>query len=67
MATLGEELPKEIARVRDEVMPEYLKIPSGSFAADMMRRSMDRATKAIAEGDLVTMITAYKELKGYTL
>lgn len=65
-ATLGEALPKEMARVRDELIPEYLSIgPASGFAVMMMRRSLDRAAIAMAEGDLLAMIAAYKELKDY--
>jgi hypothetical protein len=62
--TLGTALPKEMARVRDEVMPNYLAIgPAGTFGVLMMRHTLDRATKALAEGDLVAMIRAYEDLK----
>jgi hypothetical protein len=68
MNTLGSELPKEMARVRDEVLPEYLAIgPSGAFAAAMMRADLDRAAKAMIEGDVVEMLRAYESLKGYNL
>ncbi len=64
--TLGEALPKEIARVRDQVMPAYIAIgPAGAFALAMMRQSMDAASKTMIEGDTVAMIRAYEDLKGY--
>lgn len=64
--TLGEALPKEIARVRDQVMPAYIAIgPPGAFALAMMRQSMDAASKAMIEGDTVAMIRAYEELRGF--
>lgn len=66
MATLGDALPKEMARVRDELMPLYQSIgPAGGFALAMMRAELDRATKALAEGDLPTMIQSYEALKGF--
>ena len=66
MTTLGEELPKEMARVRDVLMPQYQSIgPAGGFALAMMRASLDRATRALAEGDLPAMIAAYQELKDF--
>lgn len=66
MTTLGEDLPKQMARVRDEVMPAYVEIgPPGRFALSFMRASLDRAAKAMAEGDLPAMIAAYQELKDY--
>lgn len=65
--TFGDALPREMARVRDEIMPVYLEIgPSGIFALTMMRASLDAAAKAMAEGDVVAMMRAYEDLKGYT-
>lgn len=64
--TLGDALPREMKRVRDEVMPAYIQIgPPGMIALALMRLSLDKATKALAEGDVVTMIVAYEELKGF--
>jgi hypothetical protein len=64
---LGEALPREMARVRDEIMPNYIAIgPPGFFALAMMRRSLDAAAKALAEGDIVAMLCAYEDLKGFT-
>lgn len=66
MSSLGTELPKEMARVRDVLMPQYIAIgPTGSFALALMRAELDRATKALAEGDLITMIQSYETLKGF--
>lgn len=67
MSTLGEDLPKEMARVRDEVMPAYQEIgPAGAFALSFMRADLDAAAKAMAEGDLPAMIAAYRKLKDYS-
>ena len=64
--TLGDDLPKQMARVRDELMPMYLEIGrAGAFALAMMRASLDRAAVAMAEGDVVKMIAAYQELKEF--
>lgn len=66
MNTLGDDLPKQMARVRDELIPQYQSIgPAGGFAIGMMRRSLDRAAVAMADGDLPAMIAAYQELKSY--
>lgn len=65
--TLGEALPREMTRVRDKVLPAYLSIPAGIFAATMMRQSLDAAQRALAEGDVVAMLTCYEDLKGYEL
>lgn len=65
--SLGEALPREMARVRDEVMPAYLAIgPAGTIALTLMRADLDRATKALAEGDTIEMIRVFESLKGYT-
>ena len=64
--TLGTELPKEMARVRDDLMPQYQSIgPAGGFALALMRADLDRATKAISEGDVVQMMRSYEALKQY--
>jgi hypothetical protein len=64
--SLGEALPREMARVRDHVMPAYLAIgPVGGFALACMRADLDAAAKALAEGDVVEMIRVYDRLKGY--
>jgi molybdopterin converting factor small subunit len=68
LSTVGEELPREMARVRDEVMPAYVEIgPAGSVALAMMRRDLDAAAKALAEGDVVAMIRALESLRGFDL
>jgi len=65
--TLGDALPREMARVRDKVMPAYLAIgPSGAFALMMMRAALDAAAKAMAEGDVVAMLRAHEALKGFS-
>lgn len=66
MDTLGDALPREMARVRDVIMPRYQEIgPAGGFALAFMRRDLDAASKAMAEGDLPAMIAAYQSLKEY--
>lgn len=66
MSSVGEELPKEMARVRDVLMPRYQEIgPAGVFAIMMMRMALDKAAKALAEGDVVEIIRAYQELKDF--
>lgn len=65
-STLGEALPAEMTRVRDEVMPMYIEIgPPGAIALHLMRTSLDAAAKAMAEGDVVAMLRAYEDLKGF--
>ena len=62
---IAEALPIEQARVR-KLLPLYDEIPEGIFAATMMRQSLAQAEKAAAAGDLVAMIHAYEDLKGYS-
>lgn len=65
--SLGTALPREMARVRDEVMPAYAAIgTAGTFALMMMRADLDKAAKALAEGDVVEMLCVYESLKGYS-
>jgi hypothetical protein len=65
MSSLGTELPKEMTRVRDELLPLYDSIPTGKFAATMMRADLDLAQRALAEGDVIAMIRVYESLKAY--
>ena len=68
--TLGDALPREMARVRDQVMPAYLAcqgMPNVMVepALAMMRASLDAAARAMIEGDVVAMLRCYEDLKGY--
>lgn len=65
MSSVGIELPKEMTRVRDELLPLYDAIPTGVFEATLMRQALDRAACALAEGDVIEIIRAYEELKGF--
>ncbi len=66
--SLGTALPKEMTRVRDTVIPPYIEIgPVGAIALAMMRQSLDAAQTALAEGDVIAMLRAYEDLKGYQL
>lgn len=66
MTTLAEELPKQMARVRDELVPIYQSVgPAGSFALAMMRAELDRAANAMAQGDTVAMIRSCEALKNF--
>lgn len=68
MNSLGEQLPLEMARVR-AIKATYDALPNnaGKPAAFMMEQSLQAADKAVIEGDLVAMIQAYQDLKGYEL
>jgi len=66
--SLGEALPEEMARVRDEVMPAYREVGApGAFALEMMRQALDGAAKALAGGDTIAAAHWYGELKGFSL
>lgn len=61
--SLGDALPDEIARVT-EVLGYYMEIgPAGMFGAAIIRRALDKATRALASGDIIEMLAAYRELK----
>lgn len=69
--TLGDALPREMARVRDEVLPLYLQLrgmPNVIVEPQimMMRKDLDDAAKALAEGDVVAMLRVYQSLKEIT-
>lgn len=65
--SLAEALPREMARVRDELMPQYQAIgPAGAIALAMMRADLDRAAKAMVSGDVIEMLQVYESLKGFT-
>jgi len=64
-SSVGTELPKEMARVRDELIPLYEGLPNncGAIGATLLRAELDAAAKAMAEGDLVAMIQSYESLR----
>ena len=65
MDTLGDALPREMARVRDEVIPAYVEIgAAGALALVMIRADLDEAAKALASGDIERMIRALETLRG---
>lgn len=64
METLGETLPREMARIRDEVMPAFEACgPGGRPGLFVMRLALDAAAKAMAEGDAVGGLTGMAETK----
>lgn len=66
--SLAEALPRVMARVRDEILPVYVALgPTGIFAVTWMRRDLDRAAKAMIDGDVAAMIECYESLNGATL
>lgn len=68
MASVGEELPKEMARIRDEVIPAYQSCgPAANIAIAFMKKDLDAAAVAMAEGDVVAMLQAIVSLRDYKL
>lgn len=64
--TLGDALPDEIARVT-KILGYYTEIgPAGLFGTMMIRASLDRATRALASGDVIAMIQSFEDLKEYS-
>lgn len=68
METLGDALPKEMARVRELIViyrDPALK-GSGFLASAMMEASLRRADAAVMSGDVAEMLRAYEDLRGYS-
>ncbi len=63
--TLPDALVSEMARIRDHVLPYYTPEVNGGFAASMMRRDLDAAARAMAEGDAVEMARLLHSLRGW--
>ena len=62
--TLGSELPKQQARVR-ELLIAYRGIGLGGvIGAAMLEQVLKKADKAAISGDVAAMIVSYNELKG---
>lgn len=64
MASLAEALPEKIAYVRKEVLPAYQSIgDAGQPAIQLViEPAIDEGVSALASGDVVRMISAYKAL-----
>lgn len=63
--TVGDALPREMARVRDELIPQYIALgPPGMFGLMMLQQALNRAANVMADGDTVGMIRSLQELKG---
>ncbi len=62
MSTVGEDFPREQARVR-ELLGEYRRLGAvGAFGAAMLEQSLREADEAMASGDIVRILAAYKGL-----
>lgn len=66
--TLADALPEECARVRKliEIYRDPTLRGAGAAAIGFMEASLQNADKAMASGDVVAMLQAYQDLKGYT-
>lgn len=66
--SLGDALPAEIERV-NEIIEIYNNVPNGHgrLAAGLMRADVDDATKALAAGDVVAMLSSFEKLKSWEL
>jgi hypothetical protein len=63
MSSLGEDFPKEQARVR-EVLKHYHEVGiAGVFGATMIEDVLSRADTAVMNDDIVAMIKIYNEMK----
>lgn len=63
-STLGDALPREIERCQ-ELLVAYAEIgPAGAFGAAMIRADIAAAHKAMMDGDVVAMLSAYDALRG---
>jgi len=66
MSSVGEEFPKEQARVR-ELQKQYHEIGApGAIAAAMMDQALRRAEQAASSGDVLEILRSYAELKTFT-
>lgn len=65
MASVGEEILVELKRNR-ELLQVYKGLPDGvgTFGATMIEMDIDTAERALAENDVVKILTAYEKLKG---
>lgn len=66
--TLADALPAKMKEIREVYIPAYQEIgPAGGFAIAMMNQALSRAETAMALGDTVGMVAAYKELSEFKL
>jgi hypothetical protein len=65
--SLGEALPKEQARVRRLILRyrDPMLNGAGNMAAALMEQDLQKADKAVMEGDVVEMIRCFENLKGW--
>jgi len=65
--SLAAELSRQVARVRDDVLPAYDAIGlAGAFAAHRIRQDLDAAQVAAMDGDVLAMLRAHERLSGWS-
>lgn len=63
MSSMGEEYPKEQARVR-EILGHYKAIgPAGAFGAAWIEEVLKRADLAAMSGDVLQVIRSFQEMQ----
>lgn len=63
MTTVGDDFPKQQARVR-AVLQLYKDLgPAGAFGAMMIEQTLQQADEAMASGDIVRILQAYEALR----
>lgn len=61
--SVGDDFPKQQARVR-EILDYYKEIGvPGAFGAAMIEQTLAKADKAMVSGDIVAILAAYQEMK----
>lgn len=64
MTTLGDEYPKQQARLR-ELIQLYSDLgPVGAFGKVVIEQVLRRADEAAISGDVVAMLRSFEEMKG---
>jgi len=66
VVTLTGDLIAEMARVRDQVMPAYIRMGAPAALA-FMQQDLDMAARALAELDALACLFLLHKLKGYSL
>lgn len=61
--SVGEDFPKQQARVR-EVLGQFKEIgPAGAIGASLIEHSLRQADEALASGDILKILVAYDALR----
>ena len=62
---LIEGIQEQCRRVREDLLPAYVELgPVGTFGATMLKLAVTEGEAAIASGDTIRMLAAYKDLEG---